>query len=164
MAATEAIEKIEEGVDPGAEKFAAKTAAMTAAEPDTVATLVAHFAERHLANLRSGEDVRRALEVYVVARWGGRPVRSGMGEPVERWTWIGARMESASGPSVDNRTAAGPYRFPPPSYQLRREAGRIRMRHNMSRVEDAQSGLALGEVARITVQAYLRPARLRPSM
>jgi integrase len=72
----------ENGVDPAAAKTQARREAAEArrtakaeadrSHHDSVEHVVAMFAKRHLVNLRTGEDVKRALEREVVSRWKGR--------------------------------------------------------------------------------------------
>jgi integrase len=72
----------EHGVDPAAAKTASRRAAAEAqravkveadrARQDSVEHVVELFAKRHLASLRTGDDVRRVLEREVVSRWKGR--------------------------------------------------------------------------------------------
>ena len=64
-AATEAIEAVENGNDPGAAKKKAKAERIEAqlSERDKVKTLLAEYAKRHLASLKSGGEVKRRLEL-----------------------------------------------------------------------------------------------------
>lgn len=75
-AASAAIEEVERGSDPGAKKKATKAARLEAqlTERDKVKTLVADYARRHLAALKSGATVRRELERHVVGAWGERDI------------------------------------------------------------------------------------------
>lgn len=74
-AATEAIEKLESGCDPAA-KIEAPPPDPAEVHVDTVGAMVDLFAQRHLAKLRSGGEVRRVLEAFVVKPWGDRDIRS----------------------------------------------------------------------------------------
>lgn len=67
-AATEALERIDHGADPAGEKAAAKRAAPT--RRDTFAALLDLYDRRHLSRLRSGAQVRRALEIHALPAWG----------------------------------------------------------------------------------------------
>ncbi len=73
-AATDALEKIETGVDPTEEKKAAKAALASEAGKDTFATQLDRFDRRHLSTLRTGAEVRRSLDLHVTKRWGDRLV------------------------------------------------------------------------------------------
>jgi integrase len=77
-AARRAAQAVELGTDPGATKAKAKAAAREAqgAGRDTVAALVEQFDKRHLSHLRSGRDVRQALDRFVVKAWGDRDVKT----------------------------------------------------------------------------------------
>ncbi|WP_210210329.1 tyrosine-type recombinase/integrase [Altericroceibacterium spongiae] len=75
-AATEALEAVEHGRNPAVAKKAAKAdqREAIATERDKVKTLVAQFDKRHLSGLKRGREVRRALDVHVVAAWGERDI------------------------------------------------------------------------------------------
>ncbi len=77
-AARRAAQAVELGTDPGATKAKAKAAAREAqgAGRDTVAAVVEQFDKRHLSHLRSGRDVRQALDRFVVKAWGDRDVKT----------------------------------------------------------------------------------------
>ena len=75
-AASEALDKVEHGLDPSSEKKATRAAREAAqlSERDKIKTLVAQYDLRHLATLKSGRTVRRELDRHVVAVWGDRNV------------------------------------------------------------------------------------------
>lgn len=75
-AASDALEKIERGKNPAIEKKATKAAKVEAqlSERDKIKTLMALYAKRHLASLKSGDVVRRELDRFVVAAWGERDI------------------------------------------------------------------------------------------
>ena len=75
-AASEALEAIELGKDPGTAKRVARAERLEAqlSERDKVKTLVDQYAKRHLANLKSGEVVKRELKRHVVSVWGERDI------------------------------------------------------------------------------------------
>lgn len=72
-AASAALEAVEKGEDPAGEKQAAK--AQKVMDRDTIANLVELYAQRHLAKLRTGAEVRRRLEVEVLPHWGERTIQ-----------------------------------------------------------------------------------------
>lgn len=73
--ARQALAGASEGKDPAAELRAAK-APREADARDMVSALVGQYDKRHLSGLRSGTDVRRAFDLYVIPKWGDRPIRS----------------------------------------------------------------------------------------
>lgn len=76
-AASEAIEVVEHGNDPSAARKATKAAKLEAqlSGRDKIKTLFDQYAKRHLAGLRSGEDVRRQMEHNVIQAWGDRDIQ-----------------------------------------------------------------------------------------
>lgn len=76
-AAGDALQEVEHGRNPAAAKKAAKADRREAllTERDKVKTLVADFDKRHLSKLKSAAEVRRALDKYVVAKWGDRDIQ-----------------------------------------------------------------------------------------
>jgi len=75
-AATEAIEAVELGRDPGAAKKAAKAERIEAqlTERDKIKTLVGDYAKRHLAKLKSGDDVSAQFRRHILPAWGDRDI------------------------------------------------------------------------------------------
>lgn len=69
-AATEALNKVDQGSDPSAEKKALKARGAELAERDTIRALVDLHDKRHLSKLKSGHVVRRELNRHFVARFG----------------------------------------------------------------------------------------------
>lgn len=76
-AAGNALQEVEHGRNPAMAKKAAKADQREAllTERDKVKTLVADFDKRHLSKLKSAAEVRRALDKYVVAKWGERDIQ-----------------------------------------------------------------------------------------
>lgn len=75
-AASEAIAKVEAGTDPGAEKKKAKAERIEAqlSERDKIKTLVGDYAKRHLAKLKSGDDVSAQFRRHILPAWGDRDI------------------------------------------------------------------------------------------
>ena len=75
-AASEAIEAVELGRDPGAAKKRAKAERIEAqlSERDAIKTLVGDYAKRHLAKLKSGDDVSAQFRRHVLPEWGERDI------------------------------------------------------------------------------------------
>ncbi|WP_422001177.1 tyrosine-type recombinase/integrase [Roseovarius mucosus] len=76
VAATEAIEKVELGADPGAAKKQAKAERLDAqiSERDKIKTLVGQYAKRHLAKLKSGDDVKAQFDRHILPHWEDRDI------------------------------------------------------------------------------------------
>lgn len=75
-AATVAIEAVELGRDPGAAKKKAKAERIEAqlSERDKIKTLVGDYGKRHLAKLKSGDDVAAQFRRHVLPEWGERDI------------------------------------------------------------------------------------------
>lgn len=73
--ARQALAGAAEGRDPAAELRAAKAPRQPDAR-DMVSALVGQYDKRHLSSLRSGADVRKSLDLYVIPKWGEREIRS----------------------------------------------------------------------------------------
>jgi len=75
-AATAALEEVEHGRNPAVAKKAAKADLREAqlTERDKVKTLIELFDKWHLSKLKGAAEVRRALNKYVVAKWGDRDI------------------------------------------------------------------------------------------
>lgn len=71
-AASEARDKLDQGADPAAEKRRAKAAPLPQKPDDTFNNVLADYSKRHLSKLRSGNEVRRTIELYCAAKWGDR--------------------------------------------------------------------------------------------
>ncbi|QFT62068.1 site-specific integrase [Roseivivax sp. THAF30] len=71
--ARDALAAASEGRDPAEEVRAAK-APKPQDDRDKVRTLMALYAKRHLASLKSGATVKRELERHVVSEWGERDI------------------------------------------------------------------------------------------
>lgn len=74
-AASEAIAKIERGVNP-VEEAKAEKAEKEASDRNAVRTLIGQFEKRHLRGLRSGDAVLRQFNLHVLPVWGDRDVRT----------------------------------------------------------------------------------------
>ena len=66
-------EDLRQGVDPKA-KEAERRREEERRRGDTFAAVFLAFADDHLSTLRTGADVKRAVERHVVERWGHRPI------------------------------------------------------------------------------------------
>ena len=73
--ARQTLAGVSEGKDPAAELRAAKAPREPDAR-DMVSALVGQYEKRHLSGLRSGAEVRKSLDRYVIPKWGDRPIRS----------------------------------------------------------------------------------------
>jgi len=73
--AREVMAAASEGRDP-AEEVRAEKAPKPEDDRDKIATLIGQYAKRHLSKLRSGVEVRRELDRFVVAAWGERDIQS----------------------------------------------------------------------------------------
>lgn len=73
--ARQALAGAAEGRDPAAELRAAKAPRQPDAR-DMVSALVGQYDKRHLSSLRSGADVRKSLDLYVIPKWGEREIQS----------------------------------------------------------------------------------------
>lgn len=75
-AASEAIEKVELGIDPGVAKRKAKAERIEVqlSERDKLKTLVGEYAKRHLARLKSGDDVRAQFDRHILPPWGDHDI------------------------------------------------------------------------------------------
>lgn len=75
-AASDAIEAVEHGNDPGAVKKKAKAERIEAqlSERDKVKTLLAQYAKRHLSKLKSGNEVKRRLELEFLPGFGDHDI------------------------------------------------------------------------------------------
>jgi integrase len=67
-------EDVQRGVDPKV-KEAERLRAEARRRADTFASVFEAFAEDHLATLRTGDGVKRAIANHVLPRWGDRPIR-----------------------------------------------------------------------------------------
>ncbi len=66
-------EDLRQGIDPKAKK-AERQREEERRREDTFAAVFLAFADDHLSALRTGADVKRAVERHVVERWGHRPI------------------------------------------------------------------------------------------
>lgn len=74
--ARDALRQVGRGIDPADERKAALEAAQ-AGESDTVEKMVRQFIERHAkAKTRRWRDTERMFELYVLPKWGKRPLAS----------------------------------------------------------------------------------------
>lgn len=73
--AKEVLAAVTEGRDPAGEVKEAK-APRPEDDRNKVKSLIAQYDKRHLSGLKSGTDVRKSLDLYVVPHWGERQVGS----------------------------------------------------------------------------------------
>ena len=66
-------EDLRQGIDPKA-KEAERRRQEQRRRADTFAAVFTAYADEHLSTLRTGADVKRAIETHVVSQWGQRPL------------------------------------------------------------------------------------------
>lgn len=76
LAATEALAKVERGIDPASEKKEAKATRTAQEDRDKFSTVVAQFLKRHASRNRRADDVAAFFRREVLDQWGERDIHA----------------------------------------------------------------------------------------